>query len=50
MSQHAPNMIVTTDHKMIPAGGYASVPWCEGLLAVGGTKNDTGRNDKLSYY
>jgi hypothetical protein len=29
MSQQAPKMIVTTAHKMIPAGGYGSVPWCE---------------------
>jgi hypothetical protein len=39
MSQHAPNMIVTTAHRMIPVGGYASMPWCEGLLAVWGTMN-----------
>jgi len=53
MSRHAPNMIVTTANRPQDdpcRGGYASVPWCERLLAVGGNMNDTGRNDKLSYY
>jgi hypothetical protein len=52
MTQHAPNTIVTTAHSPQddPCRRVGCMGWCEGLLAgIGGTTNDTSRNEKPSY-